>query len=47
MAKETVMVRVLVETKKKLEEVAASDRRSLVDTLDILLLDAIAQRKVK
>jgi hypothetical protein len=45
MAKPTVMVRMHVDTKKELDKVASSDRRTIQDTLDILLLEAIAKRE--
>lgn len=41
----TVMVRMYIETKEKLDEIASQDRRTLQDTLEILLREAIENRK--
>lgn len=44
MAENTVMLRVYKDTKKQVDRIAAKDRRSIQETIDILLLEAIAAR---
>lgn len=44
MAKPTVVVRMHVDTKKKLDEIACTDKRTILDTLDILIDFVIAHR---
>ena len=45
MAKPTVMVRLYADIKEEVDKEASNDRRTLQDTLEILLQEAIANRK--
>ena len=43
MAEQTTTIRIRVNAKKHLDQLSKSDRRSILDTLDLLLLDATAK----
>ena len=47
MAKPTITVRMHLDAKKKLNKIAANDKRTILDTLDVLIDFAIAHREIK
>jgi replication-associated recombination protein RarA len=47
MSKATSMIRIHTEARDLLKEISESDRRSMIDTLDILLLEACKKQQGK